>query len=591
MSERKARPVVFEKLADIPDVTISLSDTLVFKTGSWRYVQPIYANKTSPCNEACPAGVNIQGMMRLVSQGKFKEAAEQFRQEHPLPSITGRTCFHPCELGCNRADFDEPISINAIERRVGDEALKYKTKNPNKGSKKERIAVVGSGPSGLTAAFYLAMLGYGVTVYEQMPEAGGVLRYGIPSYRLPKDILAAEVENIAGVGVEFVYNTALGKDITLEELKKKFDAVYIAVGVWRSKKLGAPGEDGPGVMSGLEFLRKVNSGEKVEIGRRVAVVGGGNTAMDACRTVLRLGSEPVVVYRRTRAEMPAIEEEITEAEAEKVPFEFLTAPIEVIVEDGKVTGMKCQRMKLGKPDESGRRRPVPIEGSEFVMPVDTILSAIGEEADVDFLQDQLEFKWKKIVTGDLGTTGDKQVFAGGDVIDQNHTVVDAIAAGKKSAIAIDTVMRGIDLQEVFEKNRVGDKGSISTGKYMGLGPEQNNEVVHYKDLNTDYFEPAPRASMPHLSPSERKAVFDEVNKGLSDEQAIAEASRCFNCAACIECDNCILFCPDIAVLRSPGGGEGVGKAPYIIDYEYCKGCLICVHECPRSAMSFEEVVR
>jgi len=590
MSERKARPVVFEKLADIPSVTMSLSDTLVNKTGSWRYVQPKYNDKTSPCNETCPAGVNIQGFMRLAAEGKFREAAILYRQEHPFPAITGRVCFHPCESACNRADFDEPLAINAVERRIGDEALHIRTENPNKCKLKEKVAVVGAGPSGLTCAFYLAMFGYKVTAYERNAKAGGVLRYGIPDYRLPQEILDIEIENIEGVGVGFEYKKALGRDFTLEELADSFDAVYLATGVWHSKRMDIPGEDLPGVMSGLEFLHQVNSGNPPKIGPKVAVIGGGNTAMDSCRTALRLGCEPVVVYRRTRAEMPAIDEEIREAEAEEIPFEFLTAPVEVIEKDGRVAAMRCIRMKLGKPDSSGRRRPVPIEGSEFEMPIDTVLTAIGEDPEPEPLGDGLEKEWNKVKADRFGRTSIERVHAGGDLIDQPHTVVDAIGAGKKAAIGIDVLLRAsAEESELFEKIRVGEKGSVSTGKYMGLGPDQLHEVVRYGDLNPDYFTPEPRTEMPHLEPAARSSTFEEVNKGLSEEQAIAEAKRCFNCGACIECDNCILFCPDIAVLRSPGGGEGPGKAPFKIDYEYCKGCLVCVHECPRSAMSFEEV--
>jgi NADPH-dependent glutamate synthase beta subunit-like oxidoreductase len=590
MSERIARPVVFKKLADIPSFTLSLSDTLVFKTGSWRYVQPKHNNKTSPCNEACPAGVNIQGFMRLAAQGKFHEAAILYRQEHPFPAITGRVCFHPCETACNRGEFDEPLAINAVERRIGDEALKIRTENPNKGRHKEKVAVVGAGPSGLTCAFYLAMFGYKVTVIERNPNAGGVLRYGIPDYRLPQEILDIEIENIAGVGVKFEYNKALGKDFTVEELQKKYDAVYLATGVWQSKRMEVPGEDLPGVMSGLEFLEQVSAGRPPKIGPKVAVIGGGNTAMDSCRTALRLGCEPVVVYRRTRAEMPAIDEEIREAEVEKIPFEFLTAPVEVIGKGGKVAAMRCIRMKLGKPDSSGRRRPEPIAGSEFEMPIDTILTSIGEDPDPKPLGD-LEKEWNKVKAGRFGKTSKDKVFAGGDLIDQPHTVVNAIGAGKKAAIGIDAMLRSSAVDELYERIRVGEKGSVSTGKYMGIGPEQVHVVVRYGDINPDYFTPAQRAQMPHLEPDKRISTFEEVNKGLSDEQAIAEAERCFNCGACIECDNCILFCPDIAVLRAPDGGEGAGNAPYKIDYEYCKGCLICVHECPRSAMSFEEVGR
>jgi NADPH-dependent glutamate synthase beta subunit-like oxidoreductase len=591
MSERIAKPIIFERLADIPEYVMSLSDTLVFKTGSWRYVQPKYENKTSPCNEACPAGVDIQGFMRLASEGKFKEAAILYRREHPLPAVTGRVCYHPCETACNRAEFDEPLAINAVERRIGDEALNIRTENPNKGRRKERIAVVGAGPSGLTCAFYLAMLGYRVTVFERMPKAGGILRYGIPDYRLPREILDKEAENIAGVGVEFQFNKALGKDFTLEKLRGDFDAVYLAVGVWRSKRMGVPGEDLPGVKSGLEFLAEVSAGRPPKIGPKVAVIGGGNTAMDSVRTALRLGCEPTVVYRRTRAEMPAIEEEIAEAEAEKIPFEFLTAPVEVIAKDGRAAAMRCIRMKLGKPDESGRRRPEPVPGSEFEIPVDTILTAIGEEPELELVGDKLETKWNKVTADIYGHTSVERVFAGGDLIDQPHTVVHAIGAGKKAAVCIDALFRGLDLEKLNETIRVGGKGGISTGKHMGLGPEELHEVVHYQSINPDYFTPRPRAGMPHLEPSERTDSFEEVNKGLNDEAAVAEAQRCFNCGTCIECDNCILFCPDIAVLREPGGCAGAEKAPYKIDYEYCKGCLLCVHECPRAAMSFEEVVR
>ena len=589
MSERVARPVVFERLADFPDVTMSLSDTLVFKTGSWRYVQPVYENKTSPCNEACPAGVNIQGFMRLAAEGKFHEAALQYRQEHPFPAITGRVCFHPCETACNRAEFDEPLAINAVERRIGDEAQKIRTENPNRGRHSEKIAVVGGGPSGLTCAFYLAMFGYNVTLFEAKAKAGGVLRYGIPDYRLPQGILDSEIENIAGTGVDIQYGKALGVDFSVEELRKQYDAVYLATGVWKSKSMRVENEDAPGVMSGLEFLEQVSAGNPPKIGPKVAIIGGGNTAMDACRTALRLGCEPTVVYRRTRAEMPAITEEIDEAEAEGIPFEFLTAPLEVIVKGGKSVAMRCIRMKLGKPDESGRRRPEPIEGSEFEMPVDTILAAIGEDPEPEPLGDAFEMVWNKVKTDPLGQTSLDKVFAGGDLIDQPHTVVDAIGAGKKAAIGIDAMLRAVDQDELMERIRVGDKGSVSTGKFTGNGPVQTHYVVRYGDVNPDYFSPAPRAKMPHLEPAERTSSFEEVNKGLSDEQATAEAQRCFNCGACIECDNCILFCPDIAVLRDPDNGNGVGGAPYKIDYEYCKGCLVCVHECPRSAMIFEEV--
>ena len=574
---------VIKKQPAIPPMALSLEGTRATRTGTWRYLTPIYQNKAAPCNEGCPAGEDIEAAMILSGQEDYLGAWEKITRENPLPRVCGRVCFHPCEKACNRREFDEPASINALERFVGDRAFQTgKAYAPVQPKKKEKAAVIGSGPAGLSCAYHLASLGYRVTLFEAEAELGGMLRYGIPAYRLPREVLDQEIRNILSLGVEARPRTRLGVDLKWKDLIKGFDAVFISAGAWKSLPLGIPGEKAAGVMSGLEFLRKVNSGEPVDLGARVAVVGGGNTAMDAARSVLRLEAKPLILYRRTKEEMPAWEEEISEAEEEAIEFLFLSSPVRIVVADGKVSGIECVKNILGPPGKDGRREPRPVAGSNFTLPVDSILSCIGETPDFSFLPESLKKTAGAVFVNETGETSLPRVFAGGDIVDQPRTVSHAIGAGKKAAMAMDASFRGKDVAEALSPARWGEKGSLSMARYLGGGADGTApEVVRFSDLNPAYFQRRRRKSKEKLPAAERASDFREINAGLSAAEALEEAKRCFNCGVCNLCDNCFLFCPDMAIAARPD------KQGYEINLEYCKGCCICVEECPRGAISVE----
>jgi NADPH-dependent glutamate synthase beta subunit-like oxidoreductase len=565
----------------LPPMSLSFEGSLASKTGTWRYLTPVYLNKMAPCNESCPAGEDVEGAMVLTGREDFAGAWDKIVQENPLPRVCGRVCFHPCEGGCNRKEFDEPTAINALERFVGDYAFKAgKRYAPPAEKRGEKVAVVGSGPAGLSCAYHLASLGYGVTLFEALPELGGVLRYGIPSYRLPKEILAEEVNEILSLGIEVRTNARVGKEVKWEELKK-FDAVFVAGGAWKSVPLGVPGENSKGVMSGVAFLQKVNSGASVDLGQRVAVIGGGNTAMDAARSALRLGSKPVVIYRRTKDEMPAWGEEIGEAEEEGIEFIFLASPVRIVSENGKVKGIECIKNLLGPPGKDGRREPRPIDNSNFTLPADSVISAIGEAADLSFLPEQLRKGRDLIPVDETGATALKKVFAGGDMVAQPRTVSYAIGSGKKAAMAIDATLQGKDVSQALRRAKWGEKGSLSMALYKGGSDGTPRQTVPFSDLNPAYFKRQSRGGKEKLAAARRTADFSEVAAGLSQEAALQEAARCFNCGVCNLCDNCFLFCPDLAISARPD------KQGYEINYDYCKGCCICMEECPRGAISLE----
>jgi len=408
---------------------------------------PIQEITTSPCRVACPAGVNIKAYLGAITQGNFEKALEIVKETNPLPGICGRVCTHPCESECRRGEFDDPIAICALKRFIADYELKHGSKKikPCERTKKEKVAIVGSGPAGLTSANDLVRMGYGVTIFEELPIAGGMLITGIPPYRLPRDIIQTEIDNIIKLGVGLKTNTKIAN---IDDLfKQGYKAVFLAIGAHEGLKLKIPGEDEhEGIVDCIKFLRKVNRGERDKPGEKIIVIGGGNSAIDSARSALRLGcSEVYILYRRSRKEMPATESEINEAEAEGVKINYLAAPVRIIGKDGKVTGMECTKMKLGEPDQSGRRRPIPIHGSEFVVEADIILSAISQKPDISCFKDcgvkitkwdTFEVDEKTLATSKPG------VFAGGDAVTGPNTVIDAIAAGHRAANAIDRYIRG-----------------------------------------------------------------------------------------------------------------------------------------------------
>jgi NADPH-dependent glutamate synthase beta subunit-like oxidoreductase len=583
------KEIVFKTEADMPPLPMSLGTSLVNKTGSWRYVRPVYVDKTPPCNYHCPAGEDIVGYLALAKEGRYKEAWELIKQENPFPGVCGRVCPHPCESECNRGELGGAIAIHVLERFLADHAASQRFSVPApKQCYDAKVAVIGSGPAGLSCAYHLARLGYPVTVFEALPVAGGMMRIGIPEYRLPRQVLEREIADIKALGVEIKTNMRVGDNLKLSDLED-YQAVFIAVGLQKSRKLDIPGEDAEGVIPGLEFLKRVNLGEEVQVGPKVAVIGGGNTAIDAARTALRLGSRVTILYRRTRAEMPAIAEEIEEALAEGVEIRYLTAPVELLTENGRVRSMRCVKMELRAPDETGRRRPMPIAGSEHTIEVDTVISALGQEADLSFLEAgnwKLEVEQGRILINEAGATTIPAIFAGGDAATPFGTVAHAIGSGKRAALAIDRYLRGEALS-----------GFPPIVQAVHAVPRHlDPTIVRFEDLNLAYFEELKRIEQPQKPVEERVHDFAEVNLGFSEKEARAEAARCFSCGTCNLCDTCLTFCPDVAIARRvappyPVPLARLNGAGYQVNYDYCKGCGVCAEECPRHAISLEEEIK
>ncbi len=488
-----------------------------------------------PCRDACPIHLNAQGYVQLISEGRFTEALALIRETLPFPGTIGRICIHPCETECKRKEVDQPVSICSLKRAaadLGEEDGEVEiTVDEEKGKK---VAVIGAGPAGLLAAYDLRRKGYAVTVFDAFPKAGGTLLSGIPEYRLPRAILEKETDIVSKLGVEFRFDTTVGKDIPFDQLKKEYDAIFIAIGTHISARLKIDGEELKGVVHGIDFLRAINLGEEVTVGKKVAVVGGGNAAIDAARTLLRAGAEEVnIIYRRSRREMPANETEIEEAENEGIKLHLLSNPVRLIGEGGKVTRMECIRMKLGEPDASGRRRPIPVEGSEFMMEVDMVIPAIGQSPNAEFLGEKAGLKRARNGTLNVDhttlETGIAGVFAGGDAVTGPASAVEALAAGRKAAISIDRYLSGEELRK-----------------------DREDEWIKPKELTvtTKGVEKKPRVKMPTLDVAGREGNFTEVDKGFSQEEAISEAKRCLSCAGCCECMSCVTACEAKAIDHS-----------------------------------------
>jgi NADPH-dependent glutamate synthase beta subunit-like oxidoreductase len=478
---------------------------------------------TSPCKVECPAHINVQGYVNLAAKGKFREALELIKLSNPFSSICGRVCPYPCESACSRKEIDAPVATHAIERYIGDLDLKAdKRYVPRiKDQKEEKVAIVGSGPAGLTCAYYLAQEGYQVTIFEKASVLGGMLTTGIPSYRLPRGIVEAEIQLIRDMGVTMKTGVEIGIEITIEQLRKEgFQAFFIAIGTQECLRLGIEGEELEGIHSGLDYLRQVNLGQPVRLGGKVAVIGGGNVALDAARSARRLGTDNAfIVYRRGLEEMPSRAEETEECLEEGIPIHTLIQPVRFVGEDGRVTSIECMKNRLTEPDESGRRHPEPIPGSKFTIEVDAVITALGQEADWTCLTHECACTltdWGTMNVDPLTLqSDDPDIFAGGDAVRGPRSVIEAIADGRQAAVSIDRYIRGLDLR---------------------LGRDARLTVI--TNPQKEGYDPSVRAQMPRLGPQERVKSFDQVDKGYTEEMVVQEAQRCISCGSC-----CVQACP------------------------------------------------
>ncbi|HTS23150.1 MAG TPA: NAD(P)-binding protein [Casimicrobiaceae bacterium] len=529
-------------------ITLDVGSSLANKTGSWRTLRPVYLDRLPPCNHACPAGENIQGWLYHAESGDYESAWRALVVDNPLPAVMGRVCYHPCETACNRGQLDEAVGINSVERFLGDEALKRGWKfDPPPAESGKRVLIVGAGPSGLSAAYHLRRLGHRVKIVEAGPLAGGMMRFGIPKYRLPRGVLDAELRRILDLGVELELNRKVGS--ILDAMREsRADAAFLAVGAHLAKRAYIPAGSAARMLDAVSVLRGMEGEDKPMLGRRVVVYGGGNTALDVARTAKRLGAtESIIVYRRTREKMPAHDFEVEEALQEGILIKWLST-IKNMADEGTLVVEKMQLDEKGFPQPTG----------EFeTLEADSLVLALGQDADLSLLNDVpgLEIEAGVVKVSPNMMTGHAGIFAGGDMVPSERTVTVAVGHGKKAARCIDAWLRG-----------------------TVYAPAPKHEPAAYEQLNPWYYADAAKTVRPTLALVRRTSTFEEVVSGLDETNALFEARRCLSCGNCFECDNCYGVCPDNAVIKL-----GPGKR-FEFNYDFCKGCGLCVSECPCGAI-------
>ena len=529
--------------------------TEVIKTGTWRSALPQYIRAPSPCHGACPVEGNIAEWIGHARARDFRGAWNVLTRHNPFPAIAGRICHHPCEVACNRAGFDEPLAICRLERYIGDLALAAGWAfEPVEVERKERIAVVGGGPSGLSAAFHLRRRGYAVTLFESAPELGGLMRYGIPSYRLARSVLDGEIARIVALGIDVRCGEALATRSDFERLQSEYDAVYLAIGAGRQKHLPRLDYTLPWVMAGAEYLARANAGAPPQLGKRIVVIGGGSAAFDVARSARRSGHEVTVLALESAAQMPAQREEVVEATEEGVRLVDGAMLTDAIDAASAGLTLRCVRVRFEAGAGRGQFTVTPLADSEFSLAADAVIVSIGQDPDLTALRAVLEIEGALLRVDACQATNIGSVYAGGDVSSMARFVTEAVGMGQRAA------------QEINRKLRAGADDALAA----------TEPVVRLGTINTFYYPKQARATERRLDAALRFARGAEVQIGFDLAEALAETERCFSCGTCIFCDNCVNYCPDLAVKRRGGG--------YAVDADYCKGCGICVKECPTGSM-------
>jgi NADPH-dependent glutamate synthase beta subunit-like oxidoreductase len=547
--------------ADTPiPSTWTTGTTEVFKTGTWRSALAQHIRAPSPCHAACPVQGDIAEWIGRARSRDFRGAWDILTRHNPFPAIAGRICHHPCETACNRASFDESLAICRLERFVGDQALAegwFFARPPVE--RQERVAVVGGGPSGLSAAFHLRRFGYAVTLIESAPKLGGLMRYGIPPYRLPRPILDGEIARIVALGIDVRCGVALNDHADFERLRVDYDAVYLAIGARRQKRLPQLDYARPWVMEGADYLARANAGDPPALGRHVVVIGGGSAAFDVARSARRLGHEVTILALESTAQLPAQREEIAEALEEGIRL-HAGAMLTAAVESGAAgVSLRCVQVRFEAGAGRGEFKATPVADSEFSLTADAVVVSIGQDPDLAPLRSSLDCKGSLLKVDARQATNLESVYAGGDMSSMARFVTEAIGMGQRAAQEIDRALGG---------SAAGAAVAAAAEPMVGIGA-----------INTYYYPMQGRATERRLDASGRLASGAEVQVGFDLEQALAETGRCFSCGTCTFCDNCVIYCPDLAVRRLPDGGAG-----YVVDGDYCKGCGICVKECPTGSM-------
>jgi len=582
---RRLRPKLDPKK---PFVAISSESSLDFKTGAQRSEKPAFINKVAPCRHACPIGINIPAAFHLASNGDFDAALQVYLQDNPLPGVCGRVCYHPCESKCNRGEYDDPVNIRSFERFLADKGHVDVTTRLSPYTGNKSVAVVGSGPAGLSAAYHLARMGFNITLFEARPALGGMLRYGIPSYRLPRSVLDTEIDRILDLGIEVKLNTTIGGNLPWSGLDE-YDAVFLSTGLPQGKTLFSSSSLQDRIFAGVDFLADPENSPLKDAGQKTLIIGGGNVAVDVARTLLRTrrgqGGGITLICPESREQMPVLPDDLAEAVEEGLHVHNGWVPVEVKEDAQSPIAVGFRQAEVDRDETTGQIAVRPVGDSYRQYEADHVIVAVGQELAAGVLPEQVDISSGRITIDSFGRTSRAKFFAGGDAAGNKAFVADAIAGGKLGAMAIACSFQAEDVGEQFKACQLGMSKTFSCRHFMQralMESENLKQIVAYDQINTLFFPPRPRVFPPKEDVQTRRTDFTEVVKGIHPAEMPLEIARCFNCGTCIDCENCMDFCPDMSILKDAESGI------YDFDADYCKGCGVCSVACPRNIINMEK---